>query len=551
MNSLPAPTIVIIGGVAGGASAAARARRHSESAQIILLERGPDVSFANCGLPYHIGGDIPDRAELAVQTPASLRTILNLDVRTLTEAIAIDRTAKQVRVRNLADGSESTIAYDKLILAPGASPLRPPLPGIDHPLVQTLRNLQDMDRIKAAADNTGHVAIIGAGFIGLEMAEQLHAIGKQVSVIELQPQVLPQLDPEMVRPLETSLREHGIELVLGDGIDGFEDRPEGIAVILKSGRRLESGLVILSIGVRPENGLAKESGLALGSRGHIVVDSWQRSSDPDIYAVGDVCETADPILGQRVAIPLGGPANRQGRTAADHIFSGDKALPYPGSIGTAIVRVFEQAAGIVGWSETRLKAAGIPYQTVTVNGSSHASYYPGAETITLKLLWSPENGRVLGAQANGKDGVDKRLDIIATAIRGKLGIDDLSHLELAYAPPFGSAKDLVNIAGFAAGNIRDGLLVPVPDLHSAGSQVIDIRPAASAAKQAVPGAKNIPLAELRGRLGELDRSQPVFTICQMGKTSYFAARVLANHCFDARSILGGVHHQTSDTPTAG
>ncbi|MEI6176277.1 MAG: FAD-dependent oxidoreductase [Verrucomicrobiota bacterium] len=536
-------TLVIVGGVAGGASAAARARRHSESTHIILIERGPDVSFANCGLPYHIGGEIPDRAELAIQTPASLRAILNLDVRTLTEAIAIDRGQREVRLRSLTDGSESAIAYDKLILAPGASPLRPPLPGIDSPLIHTLRNLQDMDRIKEAAAKVDHVAIIGAGFIGLEMAEQLHAIGKKVSVIELQQQVLPQMDAEMVRPLEKALGDKGVELILGDGIDGFETMPNGILAKLKSGRSLETGLVILSIGVRPESGLAKDAGLELGPRGHIKVDSYQLTSDPDIYAVGDVCETAEPVLDKRAAIPLGGPANRQGRTAADHIFTGHKALPYPGSIGTAIVRVFDHAAGITGYSESRLKAEGVSYQTVTVNGSSHASYFPGAETITFKLLWDPETGRVLGAQASGKDGVDKRLDVIATALRGRLTIDDLAHLELAYAPPFGNAKDVINVAGFAAGNIRDGLLVPVAELAGAGDQIIDVRPAVVAAKRPVPGAKNIPLGELRGRLGEIDASKPVFTICQMGKTSYFAARILANHGFDARSILGGAHHQ--------
>jgi rhodanese-related sulfurtransferase len=301
-------------------------------------------------------------------------------------------------------------------------------------------------------------------------------------------------------------------------------------------------LVILSIGVRPESGLARDAGLELGPRGHIRVDPWQVTSDPNIYAVGDACETADPILGKRAAIPLGGPANRQGRIAADRIFLGEKARPYPGSIGTAIVRVFDVAAGITGCSEARLKAEGVPYQTVTVNGSSHASYFPGAETITLKLLWSPE-GRILGAQASGKDGVDKRLDIIATAIRGRMSTDDLAQLELSYAPPYGNAKDVINIAGFAAGNIRDGLLVPVRDLASAGPQVVDVRPAANAARQPVPGARNIPLSQLRERLGELDPGRPVFTICQMGKTSYFAARILANHGFDARSILGGAHHQ--------
>ena len=536
-------TIVIIGGVAGGASAAARARRHSEQARIVVIERGPDVSFANCGLPYHIGGEIPDRAELALQTPQSLRELLGLEVLTLTEAVAVDPQRRVVRLRSLENGGETEISYDALVLSPGASPLRPPLPGIDDPRVLTLRNLQDMDAIRAAADEVATVAIIGAGFIGLEMAEQLVRIGKQVTVIELQPQVLPQLDREMARPLEAALRARGVDLVLGDGIEGFEAADSGLRAVLKSGRSVEAGLVILSIGVRPESGLARAAGLALGPRGHIVVDAWQRTSDPHIYAVGDVCETADPILGRRAAIPLGGPANRQGRTAADHLFLGEKALPYPGSLGTAIVRVFEHAAGITGWSETRLKAEGVPYAAVTVNGPSHASYFPGAETITFKLLWEPETGRVLGAQAHGLDGVDKRLDIIATALRGRLTIEDLAHLELAYAPPFGNAKDVVNVAGFAACNLRDGLLRAVPDLAAAGPQVVDVRPAAVVARQPVPGAKNIPLRELRGRLGEIDKDRPVYTICQMGKTSYFAARILANHGYDAYSILGGAHHQ--------
>ena len=534
--------IVIIGGVAGGASAAARARRHSENVHITLVERGPDVSFANCGLPYHIGGEIQDRGELAIQTPASLRALLNLDVRTLTEAISIDRQRREVTVRSLADGTTAVLPYDKLILSPGASPLRPPLPGIDSPRIHTLRNLEDMDRIKTAAESARQVAIIGAGFIGLEMAEQLHALGKQLTLVELLPQVLPQLDPEMARPLEKALRDKGVRLILGDGIEAFQPAADHLDLVLKSGTTFPADLVILSIGVRPESGLARDAGLDLGPRGHIRVDPWQVTSDPNIYAVGDACETADPILGQRAAIALGGPANRQGRIAADRIFLGEKARPYPGSIGTAIVRVFDLAAGITGWSETRLKAEGVPYLTVTVNGSSHASYFPGAETITLKLLWSPD-GRILGAQASGRDGVDKRLDIIATAIRGRMSTDDLAQLELSYAPPFGNAKDVVNVAGFAAANIRDGLLVPVLGLADAGAQIVDVRPAATAARQPVPGAKNIPLSELRSRIGELDRSQPVFTICQMGKTSYFAARILANHGFDARSILGGAHHQ--------
>lgn len=541
MNS--SPRIVIIGGVAGGASAAARARRHSETASIIVLERGPDVSFANCGLPYHIGGEIPDRQELALHTPESLRELLHLDIRTLTEATEIDRAAKQVVARHVVNGTESRIPYDKLILAPGASPLRPPLPGIDHEKILTLRNLQDMDRILSATHDTGSVLVIGGGFIGLEMAEQLTHIGKRVTLVERLPQILPQLDPEMARPLADVLRSHGVDVITGDGIAGFGDADGDVIAQLDSGKTVRAGLVVLSIGVKPENNLAKTAGLALGGRGQVVVNAFQQTNDPDIYAAGDVCETTDAIFGGRAAVPLGGPANRQGRTAADHIFQGDKALPYPGSLGTAIVRVFDRTAGITGWSESRLAAAGIPYQSVTVNGSSHASYYPGAETITLKLLWSPGDGRVLGAQAYGKDGVDKRLDILATAIRGRLGIDDLAHLELAYAPPFGSAKDVVNVAGFAAGNIRDGFLHPVSALSEAGDQIIDVRPAASAAKLPVPGAKNIPLPQLRGRLGEIDKSKPVFTICQMGKSSYFAARILSLNGFDAHSILGGVHHQ--------
>lgn len=542
MNST-SPTIVIIGGVAGGASAAARARRHSETAHIILLERGPDVSFANCGLPYHIGGEIPDRADLAVQTPDSLRNLLNIEVNTLTEAVGIEREGKIVLARDLVSGEVRKISYDHLILAPGASPLRPPLPGIQDPRILTLRNLDDTDRIKKAADQAQRILVIGAGFIGLEMAEQLKHIGKQVTVIERNPQVLPQMDREMIHLLEKSLASHGVTLVLNDGIAGFENQDDSIVAVLDSGARHEADLVILSIGVKPESQLARDAGIDVGPRGHIVVNSWQQTSDPTIYAVGDVCETSDPILQTRTAIPLGGPANRQGRTAADHIFMGEKALPYPGSIGTAIVRVFDIVAGLTGWTEARLVQAAVAYQTVTVNASSHASYYPGSETVTLKILWSPDDGRILGAQAIGRDGIDKRLDVIATAIRGRLTVDDLSHLELAYAPPFGSAKDVLNIAGFAAGNIRSGYLIPVAKLEDAGEQIIDVRPTATANKQPVPGAKNIPLLQLRSRLNEIDPTRPVYTICQMGKTSYFAARILANNGFDARSILGGAHHQ--------
>ncbi len=550
MKNPEALSILIIGGVAGGASAAARARRLAESAKITVLERGPDVSFANCGLPYHIGGEIADRSRLALQTPQSLKAMLNVDVRARTEAVSIDRTRRLVRTRNLETGAEEDLPYDKLILAPGAAPLRPPLPGVDDPRVHVLRNLQDMDRIKAAAGGAQRVAIIGAGFIGLEMAEQLHHLGKTVSLVELLPQVLPQMDPEMVRPAEDQLRTKGIDLVLGDGLEAFDAAPTGLSVRLKSGRTIPADLVILSIGVRPEAALAKAAGLELGARGHVVTNPYMQTSDPDIYAVGDVTQGTDPVLGGPSAVPLGGPANRQGRVAADHIFLGTRARPYPGSIGTAIVRVFDVAAGVTGWTEKRLAQAGVAFDKVTVTDYNHAGYYPGAVQLTLKLLWRRDDGRVLGAQATGPDGVDKRLDVLATAIRAGMTIDDLCHLELSYAPPFGSAKDLVNLAGFAACNARDGLVKLAHELPKPQDtvQLLDLRPAPMAEAAPFPGAQNIPLAALRDNLDKIDRTRPVLTLCALGKTSYFGARVLAEHGFDVTSLSGGLRVHAKPAP---
>ena len=531
--------IVIIGGVAGGASAAARLRRLDEFAEITIIERGPDVSFANCGLPYHIGGEISDRSKLAVQTPTSLERQLALTVRTETEAIAIDREAKMLEVRD-PNGTTEKIPYDKLILSPGASPLKPPLPGIDSPGIHTLRNLQDMDRIKAAAAEAKRVLVIGAGFIGLEMAEQLIELGKSVHLVELADQVLPQMDPEMTKAVEQELLTRRVDLILGDGIQGFKATDSGLEAELNSGRKLSGDLVILSIGVRPESGLAKAAGLALGDRGHVKVNDNLQSSDPDIYAVGDVCEGVDPILGGPAAIPLGGPANRQGRCAADHIVKGDEARPYPGSIGTAIVRVFDIAAGVTGHSEKRLRQLGIDFEKTIVTDFNHASYFPGATHLTVKVLWEKESGRLLGGQVNGYEGVDKRLDVLATSIRGKLGIEDLSHLELAYAPPFGAAKDPINTAGFSGTNLRDGLAKPIYDLSEAPDvQLIDSRPAEVAQLKPIPGAKNIPYPDLRSRLGELDKTRPVTAVCALGKMSYFASRILEQHGFDVRAHIGG------------
>ncbi len=534
--------LVIIGGVAAGASCAARARRLDESAQITLIERGPDVSFANCGLPYFIGGEIKQRDALAVQTPQTLKAMLALDVRTSTEAIALDRPGRRVQVRDVAAGTTAWLPYDQLLLAPGAVPLRPNLPGIDDPRLFTLRSLQDMDRIKAAATSARHVTVVGAGFIGLEMAEQFVRLGKQVTLVELQDQVLPPLDGPMTRLMEDELRRHGIELILGDGIAGFVGET-ALTCRLNSGRTLAADLVVLSIGVRPDTALARAAGLELGPRGHIRVNPFMQTSDPCIYAAGDAVEVKDFVTGEATAVPLGGPANRQGRLAADHIFHPAQTKPYTGALGTAIVRAFDVAAGLTGWSEKRLRAAGRAYRTVTVNDNHHASYYPGAKPLLLKLLWEPETGRVLGAQATGFLGVDKRLDVLATAITGGLTIDDLAQLELAYAPPFGAAKDIVNLAAFTACNARDGLVTPIDTIpDDPDVQVVDTRPAPLV--QAYPLTQvrsvNLPLAALRQRLGELDRSRPVVTVCALGKTAYFAARILAQYGFQVSTLTGGI-----------
>ena len=533
--------ILVIGGVAAGASFAARARRLNEAAHITVIERGPDVSFANCGLPYHIGGEIPARNVLAVQTPQSLKALLNLDVRTGCEAIRVDRDGKRVLVRDLANGSDQWLGYDALMLAPGAAPLVPPMPGIEDRRILTLRNLQDMDRIIAVLATGTRAVVVGAGFIGLEMAEQLRHKGIGVDLVELQPQVLPQLDAKMTKLLETELRQHGVTVHLGEQLTGFTATERSVQARLASGKTLDADLVIMSIGVRPETALARDCGLTLGTRGHIVVDSFMRSSDTAIYAAGDAVETVDRIVGGAIAVPLGGPANRQGRVAADHLLLGDKARPYPGSLGTAIVRAFDIAAGLTGWTEQRLRKAGVAYGTVTVNDHHHATYFPGAKPMTLKICWAAENGRLLGAQATGGEGVDKRLDVLATAITAGMTVEDLCHLELAYAPPFGSAKDIVNLAGFAATNLRDGLVQRVDDLPDDPTiQVVDVRGQALAAAHPVEGALNIPFTTLRQNMDRLDRSVPVVTLCSAGKMSYFAARVLTQNGFQVSSLSGGI-----------
>lgn len=539
---MPSPKLLVIGGVAAGASCAARARRLCEAAEITIIERGPDVSFANCGLPYFVGGEIVSRDVLAVQTPASLKALLNLEVRTRCEAVRIDRINKRVEVRDRQSGKSEWLAYDNLLLAPGASPLRPELPGIDDRRIFTLRNLEDMDRIVAATERGMRAVVIGAGFIGLEMVEQLHRKGLSVHLVELQKQVFPPLDAPMSALLESELRHHDIAITLGAGVARFESGDDVVRCHLTSGIMLDADLVVLSIGVTPDSELARAAGLQLGARGHIVTDRFQRTSDRDIYAAGDAVETFDRVMGDKTVVPMGGPANRQGRVAADHMFMPDKARPYPGSLGTAIVRAFAVAAGITGWSEKRLIAAKQPYETVTVNDHQHATYYPGAKPLTLKILWEPESGRLLGAQASGFEGIDKRLDVLATAIIAGMTVDDLCHLELAYAPPFGAAKDAINLAGFAACNRRDGLVehtTALPD--DPHVQVVDVRPKALAEAFPAPcAAINIPFPTLRANLDQLDRSRPVLTLCAFGKMSYFAARLLVQHGFKVSSFSGGL-----------
>ena len=535
--------ILVIGGVAAGASFAARARRLCENAEITIIERGPDVSFANCGLPYFVGGEISSREALAVQTPATLKSMLKLDVRTRCEAIQIERATQQVQIRDLDSGESEWLSYDKLMLAPGASPLRPAIPGISDKRILSLRSLQDMDRIVAASETGMRAVVVGAGFIGLEMSEQLQRKGLSVHLVELQQQVFPQLDASMAALLESELKRNHISLTLGDAIARFESDPNIVRCHLHSGKVIDADMVILSIGVVPDTSLAAEAELQLGPRGHIIVDEFQRTSDPNIYAAGDAVETADRVAGgDKTVVPMGGPASRQGRVAADHIFLGDKARPYPGSLGTAIVRVFETVAGITGWSEKRLQAAGHDYRTVTINDHQHATYYPGAKPLTVKILWAPESGLLLGAQVSGFDGVDKRLDVLATAILGGMTVEDLCHLELAYAPPFGAARDAINLAGFAACNCHDGLVRTTTLLPTDPQvQIVDVRPKplAEAFPAPVP-VINIPFPTLRDNLNKLDRNRPVLTLCAFGKISYFAARVLMQNGFDVVSFSGGL-----------
>ena len=536
--------VLIVGGVAGGASAAARARRLSEDAEIVVFERGQDVSFANCGLPYYIGGEIAERKKLLVTTPEMLRTRFKLDVRTRSSVEAIDRNARKVRVRDLAAGREYEESYDKLILATGAAPFRPSIPGMDLPGVFTLRNLQDTDHIKERANQgVKQVVLLGGGFISLELAENFVRLGISTTVVEKGDQILTPFDKEMTRPVVDELMNKGVTLLLGQSAEAIEETAEGLMVCLNSGQRIPAQLVIFGIGVRPENKLAVDAGLEVGPRGGIRVNDHLQTDDPDIYAVGDAIEVRDVISGDLTQVPLAGPANRQGRIAADNVFG--RSVKYRGTQGTAILGFFGRTAAMTGASEKVLRRANRPFRKVYIHPMHHAGYYPGAEGMALKLLFDPTTGHVLGAQAVGGAGVDKRIDVLAVAIQAKMTVFDLEEMELAYAPQFGSAKDPINMAGFVASGLLRGdhPQVDVEDVLAAPAAerpfVLDVRTPQEFALGHLPEAVNIPVDVLRDRLGEVPRDRKIAVYCQVGQRGYLATRILLQAGFTAVNIGGG------------
>ena len=537
--------IVIVGGVAGGASAAARARRLSEDVSIVVFERGSDVSFANCGLPYHIGGNIPLRQSLILKTPEDFKSRFNIDVRTCHEVTSVDPVNKTVTVNNLISGEIHTEVWDRLLLSTGAAPVVPPLPGLQQEGVFTLRNLTDMDAILAWIEqhNVAHTTLVGGGFIGLEVMEALSERGIRVTLLEMGEQVMAPVDPEMASVLHQEIRNHGVDLRLRTALTEVLRTETGFRVALSDGGFVQTDMVILAIGVKPENSLATLAGLAVGKRGGICVNACMQTSIPDIYAVGDAVETPDLVFQEPANIPLAGPANRQGRIAADNML--DHHSLYHGSQGTSICKVFSLSIGSVGANEKQLKAHGTRYEKVYVHAADHAGYYPGATMISLKLLFSPDTGKILGAQASGKKGVDKRIDVLSVAQRAGLTVNDLEHLELTYAPPFNSARDVVNQAGMVAANAIRGdtaichvsdVLQREPDRYC----LVDIR-SPEELKQfgEYPDALSIPLDSLRENLEKLPVDKEIFIGCQSGLRGHVAYRILQAHGFRTYNLSGG------------
>ncbi|MFV8439399.1 FAD-dependent oxidoreductase [Vibrio owensii] len=555
--------IVIIGGVAGGASAAARARRLSEDAEIIMFERGPFVSFANCGLPYHIGGDIQERSKLLLQTPESFLARFNVDVRVMNEVVSMNRQDKTVTVKNLLDGSEYQESYDFLLLSPGAGPVVPPIPGIDNPLTHSLRNIPDMDRIikTIETNKVEHATVVGGGFIGLEMMEAFHQLGVKTTLVEMADQVMTPVDREMAGFAHAEIREKGIDLRLGvalssveyvanqsvanteAGEDDTHQHLQGkLTLSLNNGDQLDTDILIMAIGVRPETKLAQEAGLQIGALGGIYTNEYMQTSDPSIYAVGDAVEEKDFVTGEQTLVPLAGPANRQGRMAADNMLGRQET--YKGTQGTAICKIFDLAVASTGKNEKQLKRENITYEKVYVHTASHASYYPGAETVSFKMLFDPATGKILGAQAVGKDGVDKRIDVMAVAQRAGMTVEQLQHLELTYAPPYGSAKDVINQAAFVANNIMKGDATAIHfdeiDNLSENQVLLDVRnPGELESVGFIEGAINIPVDQLRQRMNELPKDKEIVIYCQVGLRGNVAYRQLVNSGFKARNLLGG------------
>ncbi|UCZ53547.1 CoA-disulfide reductase [Bacillus shivajii] len=535
--------IVIVGGVAGGATAAARLRRLDEKSQIVMFEKGEYISFANCGLPYYIGETIQDREKLLVQTVEGMSKKFNMDIRNLSEVTAIDREKKTVTIRKVDTGETYKESYDELVLSPGARPIVPPIPGLNETKAAfTLRNVPDTDRIKGYVDeeNPKRAVVVGGGFIGLEMAENLYDRGVEVTVVEMGNQVMAPLDYEMASIIHRHLEDKGVNLILEDGVAAFEN--EGKKVITQSGQEIDTDMIILSIGVRPENELAVNAGLDVGERGGIIVNDFLQTSDPHIYAIGDAIEVKDYINGKPTMIPLAWPANRQGRLVAGNIYG--KGEKYNGTLGTSIAKVFDYAVSATGNNEKTLQRLGIPYEVIHIHPGSHAGYYPGASAIALKLVFDKESGKIYGAQAVGKTGVDKRIDVIATAIKGGLTVEDLPDLELAYAPPYSSAKDPVNMAGYVATNVMDDVLETVQwneidELIEKGETVIDVRTPIEVEAGYIEGAKNIPLDDLRDRLNELPKDQTVYVYCQVGLRGYLATRVLQENGYHVKNLDGG------------